>query len=332
MLGISIFSRHTSKQAKAVGTISGSKQLMRNHLVVSFLVLALLLHPLSKAEIKHIITSDSVDLYVTVKGNGTPCLYIHGGPGSGSWWLEKFSGEMLERHLQMIYLDQRGVGRSTSPKSGNYATDRMVKDFEEIRTALGIKKWLIMGHSFGGLLQMQYAQRHPDVIAGMVMLNCTLDIANGSRGALPKAYEFLDDTSLARYMNDSIPLEISIPKIYGALREKHLFWKMAYARKSSEATMDSSFRDIPNWNHGYENAAMGIKENWTNYKPLTAGMTMPVLFFYGKTDWMVGPTHYEGVNFPNMILWGSDVGHMPFLENGEDLDKAITTYIRKYGF
>lgn len=297
-----------------------------------FLLLLLILPPFSHAEVRHIITSDSVDLYVTVKGQGTPCLYIHGGPGSGSWWLEKFSGQMLEKHMQMIYLDQRGVSRSTSPKNGDYSPDRMVKDFEEVRAALGIERWLIMGHSFGGILQMQYAQRHPDVIAGMLMLNCTLNIGGGIQGSLRKAYEFLGDTGMARYLNDSIPVGVRVSKIYGALREKHLFWKMGYARKSSEATMDSSFQDIPNWNHDYENAAMEIKENFENYKPLTSGMTMPVLFFYGRTDWMVGPTHYKGVDFPNVMLWASDVGHMPFLENEADLERAITLYCEKYEF
>ena len=121
----------------------------------------------AQAEVKHIVTSDSVDLYVTIEGTGKPCLYIHGGPGSGSYWLQKFSGPMLERHLHMIYLDQRGVGRSTSPKNGDFSTERMVKDFEEVRNALGIKQWITMGHSFGGILQMQYARRHPDAIMGI---------------------------------------------------------------------------------------------------------------------------------------------------------------------
>lgn len=71
-----------------------------------------------QAQEKTILTSDSVSLYVNVKGKGTPCLYLHGGPGSGSYWLEKFFGDYLEQHFQMIYLDQRGVGRSTSPLDG----------------------------------------------------------------------------------------------------------------------------------------------------------------------------------------------------------------------
>jgi proline iminopeptidase len=55
------------------------------------------------------------------------------------------------------------------------------------------------------------------------------------------------------------------------------------------------------------------------------------VFFYGKTDWMVGPNPYKGVNFPNMLLWASDVGHIAPLENPADLAKVIETYRHKYG-
>jgi hypothetical protein len=42
---------------------------------------------------------------------------------------------------------------------------------------------------------------------------------------------------------------------------------------------------------------------------------------------------YKRVNFPNMILWKSDIEHMmPFLRNKPDLEKAINSYIDKYKF
>lgn len=139
---------------------------------------------------EEIITSDGVHLYVEVRGNGTPCLYIHGGPGCGSYWMQKFSGQMLERRFRMIYLDQRGTGRSTSPKDGNYSLDRVIMDFEEVRKVLGILKWITLSHSFGGILQMGYAERHPKVIRGMIMLNCTLDIEDSLENSwIPKACE-----------------------------------------------------------------------------------------------------------------------------------------------
>ena len=285
----------------------------------------------SQTPVRHIITSDSVDLFVTVKGKGTPCLYIHGGPGSGSHWLEKFSGDMLERHFQMIYLDQRGVSRSTSPKDSNYTMDRMVKDFEEVRTALGIQQWITMGHSFGGILQMGYALRHPQTIKGMIMINCGVNLnERGSSTWIQKACEFLNITDTIPYTDKSIPVDDRLKKLYGELREKDLFWKMGYASKKNKEIMDASFSEVPDWNKDYERIALSIKDYWVDFKKSTPDMKMPVLFFYGKTDWFVGPEHYKGVNFPNMMLWGSDVGHVPFLENKADLEKAITSYQEKY--
>jgi proline iminopeptidase len=286
------------------------------------------------AQEMHIKTSDGVDLFVIVRGKGIPCLYVHGGAGSGSHWLEKFSGEMLEKYFQMIYLDQRGVCRSSSPKDGNYSMDRMVKDFEEVRIALGIEQWLTLGHSFGGILQMGYAERHPEVIKGMLMINCALNINEAIEEVAPKACEFLGITDVKPYTDKSIPLVERMDKIqtlYGDLRAKDLFWKMGYADYHSFELMNASFDDIPNWNKDFENIAMSIEEYRDDYKKkINSSMKMPVLFFYGKTDWMVGPNHYIGVNFPNMLLWGSNVGHIPFIENKSDLENAIKSYKEKY--
>ncbi len=286
-----------------------------------------------KAQEKHVLTTDSVSLYVNVKGSGTPCLYIHGGPGSGSYWVEKFFGNVLEQHFQMIYLDQRGVGRSTSPKDHNYSMERMVKDFEEVRNSLGIKNWLTLGHSFGGILQMGYAGRHPKVISGMLMINCTLDMTESFNNSwIPKACEFLDLPPDNIYSNDSIPVLERLSGVIGKLNEKNLRWKMAFTDEKNSIAMDASYDEIKNWNYDLGNNGLSVKEYWIDFKPLAMNMKMPVLFFTGNSDWMAGPENYKGVHFPNMLLYKSDVGHIPFIENKGDLENAIIQYIKKYQF
>jgi proline iminopeptidase len=288
--------------------------------------------PAEPALEKWIRTSDGIELYVKVKGNGTPCLYIHGGPGCGSYWLEKFSGEMLERNFRMFYLDQRGSGRSTSPKDGDYSVDRLVRDFEEVRVALGVKRWLTLGQSFGGILQMAYAQQHPPVISGMIMLNCSLDMTDSLRSWIPRACELLGITDRRAYTEESVPLLRRVGELAGKLKEKDLFWKMAYASQDSEKLMDATFDEIPHFNHDFEQAPVDRKDYWVDYRPAAKTMKMPILFFYGRTDYRVGPEHCRGVHFPNMLLIGSNVGHVPSLENKADLEKAITRYRQRYGF
>lgn len=286
---------------------------------------------ITKAEQKHIVTSDGVDLFIEVKGSGVPCLYIHGGPGSGSYWMEKLFGDFLEQHFQMIYLDQRGASRSGTPKDSNFTMDRMVKDFEEVRSALGIKQWITMGHSFGGILQMGYAKQHPDVVNGMIMINCTLNLTESLTNSwAPKACEFLDITDTKPYLDESKPVFERLSGLISQLNEKKLFWKMGFAKKESEDIMNKTFWEIKNWNHAEENIIITKEEYLADFKKDAPGMNMPVLFFYGKSDWMIGPDHYKTVHFPNMLLWSSNVGHIPFIENKEDLQNAILNYLEKY--
>ena len=174
---------------------------------VTILLLLIISTIVSQAQERRILTSDSVSLYVNVKGNGPTCLYIHGGPGSGSYWLEKLYGKSLEQHFQMVYLDQRGVGRSSSPKDHNYSMDRMVKDFEEVREALGIKQWLTLGHSFGGIIQMGYVEHYSQSIKGLMMINCTLSMDESFRKSwIPKAYEFMGIKNPAPLSGDTVAL------------------------------------------------------------------------------------------------------------------------------
>ena len=162
------------------------------------------------------------------------------------------------------------------------------------------------------------------------MLNCTLNLNESLKAAIPKACEILEVRDMKHYTDGAIPLGDRIQELYGRLREKDLFWRMAYASHKSIEMMDASFDEMPDRNKDFENIATTIGEYWEDYKRATPDMRMPVLFFYGRKDWLIGPTHFEGINFPEMMLWGSDVGHVASLEARGDLEEAIVSYLKKY--
>jgi proline iminopeptidase len=283
------------------------------------------------AQTYKIPTSDGETLYVTVKGKGKPCLYLHGGPGSGSWWLEKFMGDELEQKFTMIYLDQRGVARSSGTEESDYSMERLVKDFEEVREYMGIETWHTLSHSFGGLFQMGYALKHPEVIEGMIMINAALNMQECFETSwCPKALEFAGMDNNAICTESDTHFVVRWHKVIQLVQEKNVFWKMGYTKEENMQIMNASFNEIPNWNWQFGNKAMDVLDYHKNFKPYTSQLQMPVLFFYGLTDWMIGPKHYRGVNFPNMLIWPSEVGHMPFMEDKENLMKAIITFLEKY--
>lgn len=287
----------------------------------------------SRATEKTVLTSDGVELFVKVEGKGTPVLYIHGGPGSGSYWFEEFFGNQLEEYFTVIYLDQRGVGRSSSPEDGNFSLARMAEDFEQVRTELGFDSWLTLGHSFGGILQMGYWELYPQAVKGMIMVNCTLNLKESfceSWG--PKASEFLGNEEPFVCVKDPKYLMDKMNELGQKLREKDLFWMMAYKDKKNDSIMNTTFDDIQNYNFDYSSAALGIEDYWRNFKTKTSSVEQPVLVFYGTTDYMVGPDHYKSMDFPHTIVWKNEGGHIPFLENPDDLMKSILTYKKQYSF
>lgn len=287
----------------------------------------------SFSQTSRITTSDGVQLHVTVSGEGTPCLYIHGGPGSGSYWLERFVGKELEEHFQMVYVDQRGVGRSSSPKDGNYSPSRMIRDFEEVRQNLGIESWLTLGQSMGGVLQMEYVLEHKEAIVGMIFINCSLSLADSfGNHWLPKAIELAAGDTPEICFDETVSIYERMLAIMPVLQRKGIMWKMFFKKEENSQKMDDTYSGFTNWNTDFGEIAMGIKEYWKDYRPFTSKVSRPVLFFYGKRDWAIGPIHYKEITFPNMTLWESKGGHMPFLEDKNGLLDAIGTFVDKHRF
>lgn len=299
--------------------------------VITLIISCFLAFNSLQAKELHILTSDSVNLHVTVKGEGIPCLYIHGGPNAGSYWAEKFSGDIFENHFQMIYLDQRGCCRSTSPEDNNYSLDRMVKDFEEVRQKLGIDSWVIMGHSFAGLMQMGYANKHPEAIKGIIMINTTL-FWNETMvaGFFPNACKLLNIPCDNYCQNDSVPIMDRAQELINKLAEKDLIWKLGFSSKENFELMVKTFGEVENFNWDSEKYIINHSSYMENFKKYTKDIDVPVLYYYGKKDVNAGAISHTGIEFPNMIFWGADVGHTPFIEDKQGLNDAISTYREKH--
>lgn len=102
------------------------------------------------------------------KRGGRPCLFLHGGPGSGS---QHFHRALFDPERDHAFLfDQRGSGRShpyLALKSNT--TQHLVADIEAIRQHFGIERWLVTGGSWGSTLALAYAQAHPDRVNALVL-------------------------------------------------------------------------------------------------------------------------------------------------------------------
>ena len=273
----------------------------------------------------HVMTSDSISLYVHVKGEGPMCLYLHGGPGSGSTWMEAVSGHMLEKRFTMVYLDQRGVCKSETPKNDDFSFARQIQDWEEVRQALGIDHWLLMGHSWGGILMMGYWKAHPNVIDGMMFINCTLSRDTSFVDSwLPRALSILGDTASPVAKDESRPLKERMMAVFPQLNDDNR-WMLFTPNKWANDSIGSWRFHKDCISHGKGETPLFMDEYGEDFRPLTSAIKVPVLYLYGRQDYAVGPEHYKTLHFPNAIIQGADCGHIVFLEEpavfAEALDK-----------
>ncbi len=98
-------------------------------------------------------------------------LYLHGGPGASCLDFVDQARALGEKR-RVILFDQLGVMRSDAiAEDESYGMEYQIEMVEEMRKLLGIEKWSILGHSYGGMLAVLYASTYPNAIQ-KVILDC----------------------------------------------------------------------------------------------------------------------------------------------------------------
>ena len=148
----------------------------------NFLLLLLLIgFSLSAQKYEYVNISDGSIAYKTF-GKGFPVLIINGGPGIGSDGFSSLAEVLSENNHTIIY-DQRGTGRSQIDEinASSMSMDHLLTDIESLRKHLGFDEWIVLGHSFGGMLAYAYAAEYPERVTGMIQSHSgglDLDIRN----------------------------------------------------------------------------------------------------------------------------------------------------------
>jgi proline iminopeptidase len=110
-----------------------------------------------------------LELYVEEQGNGIPLVLLHGGPGNPHHAFHP-AFTRLDDDVRAIYYDQRGTGRSDYIPGPGYSISQSVEDLNALRRALGIERWAVLGHSYGGFLAQCYAAKYPETLTGLVLV------------------------------------------------------------------------------------------------------------------------------------------------------------------
>jgi proline iminopeptidase len=101
-------------------------------------------------------------------------LLLHGGPGGSDEYFESFESFLPQEGIEFIYYDQLGSYRSDKPTDSSlWVTERFVEEVEQVRKALQLDStnFYLLGHSWGGILAMEYALKYQQHLKGLIISN-----------------------------------------------------------------------------------------------------------------------------------------------------------------
>jgi proline iminopeptidase len=99
---------------------------------------------------------------------------VHGGPGFDHTYLRPWL-DPLGEGVRVIFVDLRSHGQSRREPPETFRTATVVADLEALRQRLGLERWVLLGHSFGGFMALSYAVQHPERVASLVLVTTAAD-------------------------------------------------------------------------------------------------------------------------------------------------------------
>lgn len=280
-------------------------------------------------------TPDGVELWYRVAGQekGIPVVFLHGGPGEGSQVMQALGGPALERRLRMVYLDQRGSGQSERPSGAKYYSMHLLEaDVDLVRRELGANRIVLLAHSAGTPIALDYAADHPDHVAGLILT-----------GAVPDLSAAVDNLC-DRLRSVHPELYAKAVKARNPGRKCNPF--VVFGDKQRQAFFDDNMfpnrivRERVNWldhipslaNSGQLGAALS-DQGFMDYRfDRPERLSMPVLFIAGGRDFQtaLAPQRALAAKLKNgRVLVYPNAGHFMFADEPERFARDVSAFVSR---
>lgn len=105
-------------------------------------------------------------------------LVLSGGPGLSHTYLRSFADHLPQENFTVYFYDQLGTGNSHSELTDTslWTLERYLNELEQVVEGLGLNQFTICGHSWGGILAIEYALKHPDKLSGLIISNMVASV------------------------------------------------------------------------------------------------------------------------------------------------------------
>ena len=261
--------------------------------------------------------------------NAPVIVFLHGGPGYNSYSFRDIVGESLEQY-RVIYLDQRGCGRSSepAPEAMNYTIDALVNDLEAVREFLEIESWTPLGHGFGALLALEYARRFPGQTDKVITVNPWIHYPELSQVLLESAARMTEHTLT------EIPEkpEDRIEKAFSMVNARDLLSRLHFPNPQSRLRLEFSDAESSLLAGGTMQELLVFNGLWDfEYPNYLVDINKPILVIAGVQDVTSYPSQTDWlVDLAGADLIELEAGHYPWLEELDAFANAISGFMLPY--
>jgi proline iminopeptidase len=277
---------------------------------------------------------ENARLYYRTIGRGMPAIVLHGGPDFDHHYLLP-ELDRLSSGFRLIYYDQRGRGRSgrgIEPEQVSMASE--IADLHRVMEHFDLRQAVLLGHSWGGLLALEFALRHPHPVSHVILLN-----------SAPVSEDDLQLFRLSRQRTAAADLEamrtLSITAGYAAgdLDMDAAYYRMhfktaMYRPEHLESVIERLRADMTP--EGIRKARAIeqrlYEETWLvdgySLLPLLNRLSVPTLVIHGDQDFIpLACAEHIAQAIPGARLAVlQDCGHFSFLEQPEQVERLIAEF------
>ncbi len=258
-------------------------------------------------------------------GEGRPFVWVHGGLGHDHTYFLPFV-EPLASRARLILVDLAGNGHSDPPDDWDAVTDVSVwvDQLDGLREELGLSRWTMLGHSFGGFVVQTYALQHQDALDALVVCTSSgrvdhLDasVAAAQRLATPEQFHVLT-TELFEHMES----DEHYARVWGEVFPVYFCNPDEQAMAEVDARM--TYRAAP------FNAAVRVLPTVDVLDRLPE-LRVPTLVIGATQDWTFPPEHGPrkiAAAVPGSTYVEIDqCGHYPFIEQTEEFNAIVAAFL-----
>ena len=256
---------------------------------------------------------------------------MHGGPG-GDHTVFKPALSPLTEVMQLIYIDNRGSGRSERGSQSTYTLKNNVEDIEELRKYLGLDEIVLLGQSYGGMVALEYAKKYQENVKSLLLV-----VTAPSSTFTDKAKEIVNQKGTPKQKEMA---QVLWDGAFTSSEQQEQYYEImaplySYSHKESVEENLSRENASKRSNRSYEalNEGFGGFLRDYNVVDFLPSINVPTLIIAGRHDWI---TPVEGSIFMNEQIPNSQLvifeesSHGVMKDEHEKFIATVKDYVKNH--